>query len=149
MEHVLVENLIVTQLIRHSPHFMEPDGLLKYSQEFASRLCSEVDEHSPHTLTLFMIHINIDNTREGAKVMPPTFFSENVISVTVNFTCMIHRAFAVMRLFFHKVYVTFSTLLPTLSKTLYASVAKLPTSAWEHVSKTLFQFSVICKMAST
>jgi hypothetical protein len=53
-----------------------------------------------------------------------------------------------MRLFFHKVSIIFNTLLPTMSKTLYANVVTIPASASEHITKTVFQFIVICKMAS-
>jgi hypothetical protein len=35
------------------------------------------------------------------------------------------------------------------SKTLYINAVKFPASALEHITKTLFQFAVICKMAST
>jgi hypothetical protein len=57
--------------------------------------------------------------------------------------------FAIMRLFFHKVYVIFNILLPTLSITLYINAVKFPASTSEHITKTLFHFFVICKMAAT
>jgi hypothetical protein len=82
------------------------------------------------------------------KVIPSVFFSENVIAITMKFTWMIHASFAVMRLFFYSVTI-FSALLPALSKTLYTRVVKLLASANnEHISKTLFQFVVFCKMIS-
>jgi hypothetical protein len=54
----------------------------------------------------------------------------------------------IMRLFYHKVSIIFNTLLPTLSKTLCNSDVKFPASTSEHITKTLLQFVVICKMAS-
>jgi hypothetical protein len=78
-----------------------------------------------------------------------SFFSVDVIVITMEFTWMIYTSVAVMRLFFHKVSVIFNTLLPTLSKMLYTSVVKFPASNLEHIMKTLFQFIVICKMVST
>jgi hypothetical protein len=65
-------------------------------------------------------------TRDGAEIMPPVFFSENVIAITMKVTLMIHTPFATMRLFFHKVCIIFCTLLPMLSKILYTSVVKFP-----------------------
>jgi GMP synthase PP-ATPase subunit len=85
--------------------------------------------------------------RGSMKVMRPSFVSENVITITMKFTCMIRTSFTVMRLFFHKT-VIFNTLLPLLSKMLYINVVKFFASTLEHISKTLFQFVVICKMAS-
>jgi hypothetical protein len=41
--------------------------------------------------------------------------------------------FAVMRLFFYKVFIIFSTLLPVLSKTLCTNVVKFPATASEHI----------------
>jgi hypothetical protein len=38
------------------------------------------------------------------------FFSENITAITMKFTWMIHTAFAVVGLFFHKVSVIFNTL---------------------------------------
>jgi hypothetical protein len=67
----------------------------------------------------------------------------------MKFTWMIHRSFAIWGYFFHKVSVIVSTLFPTLSKTLYTGVVKFPASTLEYVMKSLFQFVVICKMAST
>jgi hypothetical protein len=55
--------------------------------------------------------------RGGMKVMPPIFFSEN--------GWMIQTSFAIMRLFFHKVFIIFNTLLQILSKTLYTSVVNI------------------------
>jgi hypothetical protein len=43
----------------------------------------------------------------------------------------------------------FHTLLPTLSKTLYTSVVKFPASTLDHITKSLFQYFIICKMVST
>jgi hypothetical protein len=62
---------------------------------------------------------------------------------------MIHASFAIMWLFFHMESVIFNTRLPTFRKTLYTSVVKLPVSTTERITKTRFQFVVICKMAST
>jgi hypothetical protein len=61
---------------------------------------------------------------------------------------MIHIYFAIIRLLFHRVSVIFNTLLPTLSKTLYAKV-KSPNSTSQHITKTLFQLVAVCKMAFT
>jgi hypothetical protein len=55
-----------------------------------------------------------------------TFFSENVIGVTMNFTWMIRAFCAIMRLFFQNVCVIFNTLVPTLSKTLCTNLVKIP-----------------------
>jgi hypothetical protein len=70
-----------------------------------------------------------------------------VTEVTVTFTWKIHTYFALKRLFFHKIFI-FNTLLPNLGKTLYISVVKFPASTSQHMTKTLFKFAVICKMAS-
>jgi hypothetical protein len=61
---------------------------------------------------------------------------------------MIQTPFAIMRLFFYKVSITFNILLPTLRKILYTRVVKFSTSTSGHIMKTLFQFVIICKMAS-
>jgi hypothetical protein len=61
-----------------------------------------------------------------------SFFSENVITVTMKFTWMIHKSFAIMRLFFHKVAI-FNTLLPTLSTKLYTNVVEFPALTSEHI----------------
>jgi hypothetical protein len=45
--------------------------------------------------------------------------------------------------------VTFNTLLPVFNKMLYTSVVKFPVSTLDHVTKTLFQFVVICKTEPT
>jgi hypothetical protein len=67
----------------------------------------------------------------------------------MKFTWMIRTSFAIMRLYFHKVFILFSTFLPVLSNTLYNSAVKLPASTSEHITRTFFEFFVICKMAST
>jgi hypothetical protein len=60
---------------------------------------------------------------------------------------MVHLyVFGIMRLFPYEVSVIFNTLFPTLSKTLYTRVVKFPASTHH---ETVFQFVVICKMAST
>jgi hypothetical protein len=74
-------------------------------------------------------------------------YSEKLIVIIMKFTWTIHTSFAIMRLFFHKVSVIFNTPLPTLSKTLYISAVKIPASTSEHITRTLFQFVVICKCA--
>jgi hypothetical protein len=38
--------------------------------------------------------------RGDTKVMPPGFFSENVIAITVKFAWISHTSFAIIRLFF-------------------------------------------------
>jgi hypothetical protein len=70
--------------------------------------------------------------------MPPGFFSENVIALTVKFTWMIYISFAIMRLFFHKVFAIFITPLPMLSKVLYAIGVKFSASTSHNITKTLF-----------
>jgi hypothetical protein len=55
------------------------------------------------------------NTRSSAKVMPPIFFSVNVIAIHMD----VSTSFSIMRLLLLKVSVIFNKLLPTLSKTLY------------------------------
>jgi hypothetical protein len=79
------------------------------------------------------------------EVMLPDFFSENVTVITLKLTWMIHTSSAIMGLFSHKV-ITFNTLLPMLSKTLYTSVIKFPALTSEHIMRTLF-WVVICKVA--
>jgi len=44
--------LIVTQLVKKFPTFMEPWGSLQYSQDPATGHYSEPDESSPHLPTL-------------------------------------------------------------------------------------------------
>jgi hypothetical protein len=74
--------------------------------------------------------------------MPPVLFSENIIAITMKFTCIIHTSFAVMRLFSHKVSVIFNALLPTSSKTLYSN--EFPASTSEHITKNFV--SVRCHL---
>jgi hypothetical protein len=62
----------------------------------------------------------------STKAMPPIFFSENVIAITMKFTWMIHTSVAIMRIFFHKVSIIFNTLLPMLSKMPLHSCCKIP-----------------------
>jgi hypothetical protein len=75
---------------------------------------------------------------DGTKVMPTIFFSENIIAAIVKLMWMIHTSFTIMRLFFHRVFIIFNTLLPTLSKTLYTSVVKFPALTLENIIQTLF-----------
>jgi hypothetical protein len=42
----------------------------------------------------------------------------------------------------------YSTLVPTLSKTLYTFVVKFLASTSDHIAKALCQFVITCKMAS-
>jgi hypothetical protein len=87
-------------------------------------------------------------TKVGTKIMPPIFL-EILIAITVKFTWMICTSFAIMRPFSYKVFIIYNTILPTLSKMLYASTVKFPASTSEHMMKSLFQSLAICKMAST
>jgi hypothetical protein len=67
-------------------------------------------------------------------VMPRNiFFSQNVTAITIKFTKIIHALFAIMKLFFLKVFIIFDTLLPTLNKTLYTNVVKFPASTLEYI----------------
>jgi hypothetical protein len=50
---------------------------------------------------------------------------------------------------FHEACVIFNIRLLTLRKTLYTSGVKFLTSNSEPITKTLFEFAVSCKMAST
>jgi hypothetical protein len=84
----------------------------------------------------------------GTKVMSAIFFGKcnyNNTGICTDDS----NIFAIVRLFFHEVSVIFNTLFPTLSKKLCTIVVKFPASTSEHITKTLFQFVVICKMAST
>jgi hypothetical protein len=50
--------------------------------------------------------------RGDMNVMPPIFFSENVIAVTMKFVWMIDTSFAIVRIFphsFHHFQLTFAT----------------------------------------
>jgi hypothetical protein len=66
----------------------------------------------------------------------------------MKFIWMIHTSSAIMGPLFHEASTIFSTLLPVFSKMLYTKVAKFPASTLKHLTKTMFQFAVICKMAS-
>jgi hypothetical protein len=77
----------------------------------------------------------------GTKVMPLVFF--NVTAITMKFTWIIHTSFAIVWLFSHNVHVIFNTTEPILSKVLYTNVVKFPALTLEHITKTLFQFTVI------
>jgi hypothetical protein len=90
----------------------------------------------------------ISITTGGTKVMPP-IFSENVIAVTMKFACVIQSTFAIIRLLFQTVSVIFNTLLPMWSKKPYTDVVKFPASTSEHITETLFQFTVVSKTAFT
>jgi len=50
---VLIEKLIIIQLVKKFPHFIETEGSLPYSQELATGPYPEPDESSPHLPTLF------------------------------------------------------------------------------------------------
>jgi hypothetical protein len=50
---------------------------------------------------------------------------------------------------FYRVSFIFNMLSPMLSKTLYISAVRFSASTSEHITATLFQFVVICKMASS
>jgi hypothetical protein len=97
---------------------------------------------------VFTVADFVSATSGSMKVMPPIFFSENVIAVAMKFTWMIHISFEIMRLFFHKVAI-FNMLLPTLKKVLHTIIVKFPVSTSEYIMKTLFQFVVICTMVFT
>jgi hypothetical protein len=77
------------------------------------------------------------------KVMPPIFFLENVIAVTVKYMWLIRTSFAIVTQFFDRVFVIFNRVLPTMSKTLHTKVVKFPALMLEHITKTLFHFIVI------
>jgi hypothetical protein len=62
------------------------------------------------------------------------FFSENVVAITVILKRMIYTSFAVMGLFFHKVFIIFNPLLPTLVKMLYIIVVNFPALTSEHIT---------------
>jgi hypothetical protein len=62
--------------------------------------------------------------QQGSNVF--SFFSENLIAITVTFVWVIHTSFAIMRLFFDSLCLSFNTLLSALSKTLYNSAVKFP-----------------------
>jgi hypothetical protein len=83
----------------------------------------------------------LSTMRGSMKVMPPVFSSQNVIAITMKCAWMIHTSFAIMGLFFHKISVTFNTLLQMLSKVLYTSVVKFPASTLEHIMKTFSSLS--------
>jgi hypothetical protein len=68
------------------------------------------------------------------EVMPPIIFTESVIAMTMKFTWMTHKSSAIMRLFFHKIFIIFNTLLLMLSKTLFTSVVKFHASSSEHIT---------------
>jgi hypothetical protein len=87
-------------------------------------------------------------TREGAKVMPPAFFSESVIAITMKFTRMFHIPFAIMRLFCHKVCIIFNTILLTLSKTLYTRVVKYPARTSQPTTSGARKLQKNCDSAS-
>jgi hypothetical protein len=69
--------------------------------------------------------------------MPPVFFSGNVIAITLKFTWMVHTSFAIMRPFWHKVFIIFNTLLPMLSKKLHTTVVKFLALTLEQNLKTV------------
>jgi hypothetical protein len=64
----------------------------------------------------------------------PHFISKNVNAITMKFTWIIHTSFAIMRLFFQKVFVIFNVLFPTLIKTLHNNAVKFPASTSEHIT---------------
>jgi hypothetical protein len=92
-------------------------------------------------------NICVKNIRGSTKVMLPIFFSENVIVVTVKFTWMIHTHFAIMRLFFCTVFITFNAVLPTLSKMLYTSVVKFPALTSENIMSGTRKLQTYCNNA--
>jgi hypothetical protein len=57
--------------------------------------------------------------------------------------------FSINGIFFDKDSVIFNTVLPTLSKALYTKVAKFHVSTSDYITKALFQFVVVRKIAST
>jgi hypothetical protein len=67
-----------------------------------------------HSLCIYFLDLQNSNM----KVMPP-FFSENVIAIALKFIWMARTSFAIMRLFFHKVFIIFNTLLSVLSNMLH------------------------------
>jgi len=54
---IFLQNLLLFQLVKKYPGFMEPKGLLSRSEKTASGPYPEPDESSPHPRTLF--HFNI------------------------------------------------------------------------------------------
>jgi hypothetical protein len=95
----------------------------------------------------FLLHCG-QYTRGSAKVMPPVFllrkFNCNNNEIYVDDSYIFCNYEAIFPVSF-----IFSTLLSMLSKMLYTSVVKFPASTSEHIMETLFQLTVICKMAST
>jgi hypothetical protein len=83
------------------------------------------------------------------KVIPPIFFLETIITVTMKFMCIMGTSFTKWRLFFHKISFNIITLFPTLCETLYAGYIKLFAEALELFMRTVFQFVVICKTVSS
>jgi hypothetical protein len=88
-------------------------------------------------ITVSITVAEVVGMRGSTKVKSPIFSPENVISVTVKFTWMIHTTFAIIRLFFYKVFTIFNIILPPLSKILHTSVVKFPALTSEHIMKCI------------
>ena len=54
MDEMILENLVVTQLVKKFPEFYVTKCSLPYSQQPASDSCSEPDEFRPQNFILFL-----------------------------------------------------------------------------------------------
>jgi hypothetical protein len=75
------------------------------------------------------IRTELCSTRVGTKVMLPIFFSETIILAIMKFIYTDSASFTKVRLFFHKLFLIFNTLFPTLREMLCASDLKPPCSS--------------------
>jgi hypothetical protein len=73
------------------------------------------------------------------------FFSEKVITVIMNFTCIMSTSFREWILFLHSL-LHYNTLFPGLCEVLYACHTELSAEASELFTHVAFQLN-ICKMA--
>jgi hypothetical protein len=80
---------------------------LLIAQQIKKTYCSSIDTNHTYNWTSFYIYI-----RGSTKSNTSNSFLRNCNSNNNEITQMIHKAFAIMRLFFHKASVTFNTLLP-------------------------------------
>ena len=88
---VLQENAVISQLVKNSLHFMEPDGSLPCSQQHVTCSCPEADQSNlvPHSISA-KIHFNIVLSRTSRSCQMACFLQISLPTLCIRFSSPPH-----------------------------------------------------------